>query len=217
MRQQVTGTGTLPSEIGLIDGGAGGLAKPEVRQREGALIASTAQLGLWIFLATVTMLFAAFTSAYMVRSAGQDWEAIRMPGLLWFNTVCLLLSSITLEMARAPGKELGGRAAKSWIGATTLLGATFVLGQLLAWGQLADRGVYMQTNPHSSFFYILTGLHGLHLAGGLILLSLLFFRTWSAADPGDGLALRRFSGFCATYWHFLDGLWLYLFVLLFAL
>lgn len=216
MREQLTSTCVLPTEIGFLDSDVDRLAKAEVWLAQGTLIRSTAQLGLWIFLATVTMLFAAFTSAYMVRSAGRDWQSIPMPGLLWFNTACLLSSSITLEMARTRGKRLGGNGVEAWIFATALLGSTFFLGQLLAWRQLVARGVYLQTNPHSSFFYILTGLHGLHLLGGLLLLLLLFFRTWRSKNPGNVLALRQFADFCATYWHFLDGLWLYLFVMLFV-
>lgn len=183
---------------------------------QGALLPSTAQLGLWIFLATVTMLFAAFSSAYIVRGTRPDWQQTAMPSLLWLNTAVLLASSATLEVARA--RRWAQRAPAGWLLASALLGAGFFLGQLTVWRQLADSGVYVQTNPFSSFFYILTGLHGLHLLGGLALLFHLLFsgiRARQAADARKLQALRGQTELCATYWHFLGALWIYLFFILF--
>ncbi|MDA2929254.1 cytochrome c oxidase subunit 3 [Acidobacteria bacterium AH-259-O06] len=180
----------------------------------GALIRSTSQLGLWIFLATVTMLFAAFTSAYLVRKSGSDWQPVSLPAILWFNTALLLCSSVTMELGRARGKRLQTRGLRSWLLASTLLGLGFLLGQLLAWRQLAAQGVFLPSSPHSSFFYILTGLHGFHLLAGLLLLLYLLFRVRPGGNPGNRLAQRDLTNLCATYWHFLGGLWLYLFVML---
>ncbi|MFQ5740839.1 MAG: heme-copper oxidase subunit III [Acidobacteriota bacterium] len=178
-----------------------------------ALPLKTAQLGLWALLATLTMLFAGFTSAYLVRRAGLDWQAISIPSLLWFNTGVLLLSSLTIEVARGALRRGRTAALKGGLLATTVLGLAFLAGQLFAWQQLAAQGVYLPTSPHSSFFYMLTAVHGLHLVGGLAALLYALSRVWSArwtaAEP-TGVNL------CATYWHFVDGLWLYLFVLMFA-
>ncbi len=186
------------------------------RPLAGARILDPAQLALWMFLATVTMLFAAFSSAYLIRRAAEDWTPVVLPGILWATTALLVLSSVTLELGR---KASAHRAAIHWVAATALLGFAFVAGQLFAWRQLAASGVYVPTSPHSSFFYILTGLHALHLAGGVV------FVTWVTRrlmrqGRGEGVVAladrRRYVGLCATYWHFLGALWLYLFAVLAA-
>lgn len=228
---------------GVIDGGGDDFGGRHGSSSEGALPVNTAQLGLWIFLATVTMLFAGFTSAYLVRQAGSDWQPLPLPPILWFNTALLLLSSITLEVGRAQQRtknpkppirnpkqihdsnvpsvsdfeirtlNFPGRV-KGWLLATTSLGVAFLLGQLWAWRQLADQGIYLPSNPHSSFFYILTGVHGLHLLGGLGALVYLLTKAWGKLLLP---AHENHLNLCATYWHFVGGLWLYLFLVLFVL
>ncbi len=179
-----------------------------------ALPLSTGQLGLWAFLATVTMLFAGFTSAILVRRAASDWQPIPLPGLLWLNTALLFSSSLTMERVRALAREERWKGLRMWLLVTALLGVLFLVGQVGAWRQLVARGVYLPSNPHSSFFYILTGVHGAHLLGGIFALVYLLVRVL----PGRLIATRRTSlNLCATYWHFVDGLWIYLFVVLFVL
>jgi cytochrome c oxidase subunit 3 len=164
-----------------------------------------ARFGLWLFLGTLTMMFIGFTSAYMVRRLAPDWTQLRPPGLLWVNTAALLLSSGTLEAAR--------RRLRGWNVATGGLGALFVAGQLAAWRVLASRGYFVSSNPHNSFFYLLSGVHGLHLVVGLIWFAVVLGKARRLAyTPGeDGL------GMFAIYWHFLTGLWVYLLLLLFVL
>ncbi len=171
---------------------------------ETALPWNSAQLGVWALLATLSMLFAGFTSAYLVRRAGLDWQPIPMPPVLWLNTGLLLLSSLTMETARARDKQGRADALRRWLLATTLLGVAFLAGQLFAWRQLVAQGVFVPTSPHSSFFYMLTGVHGLHVLGGLAALVYALGRAWRS------LALQL----CAAYWHFVDLVWLYLFLLL---
>lgn len=173
---------------------------------------STAQLGLWLFLGAVTMLFAGFSSAYLVHRGAPTWQLIPMPKILWVNTALLLLSSATLERARA-ALLVGRRLLLRWLSITSIIGLLFLAGQLLAWRQLAGLGVYLPSNPNSSFFYILTGAHGLHLAGGIAALFYLLCRARKSYGPGLGSTFKL----CAVYWHFLDGLWLYLFILFFAI
>ncbi|MDA2934605.1 cytochrome c oxidase subunit 3 [Acidobacteria bacterium AH-259-D05] len=180
----------------------------------GVLVASSAQLGLWVFLATVTMLFASFASAYLVRSASPDWKSIPLPVILWVNTAILILSSITLEASRSAARKAADRAAKNWFLIATVLGFLFLAGQLVGWRQLMARGFYIPTTPHSSFFYVLTGFHALHLVSGLLLLLYVFRRLWAAAEVPDGSSARVLTGLCATYWHFLAVLWIFLFVML---
>ncbi len=179
----------------------------------GVLVQDSAQLGLWLFLATVTMLFAAFTSAYLVRSTAPDWQTTPLPQVLWLNTVVLIASSIALEVGRSKRKKSILRTFKNWFLVTLLLGFGFLVGQLVAWKQLMDLGIFIPSNPHSSFFYILTGLHGLHLFSGLIFLLYVFLRLKPAL--AERSAHRDLTGLCATYWHFLTALWLFIFVMLF--
>jgi len=166
----------------------------------------TYRLGMRFALAAITMLFIALTSAYVVRQGlDPEWRMIQRPAVLWVNTIVLLASSLTIEKARR-----ATRSGTRWLVLTLLLGAAFVIGQLIAWRELSAEGVYLSTNPHSSFFYLLTGLHGLHLLGGIAALSYIVWR-------GSGEDLRaRWLGATALYWHFMDGLWIYLFVLLFG-
>jgi cytochrome c oxidase subunit 3 len=178
---------------------------------DGVLVPYSAQLGLWIFLGTVTMLFAAFASAYLVRSAGSDWRAVPMPFILWVNTAVLAWSSISLEVSRSALKGGSLKAARNWFLVTTGLGLLFLAGQLVAWQDLMVQGFYVPTNPHSSFFYILTGLHGLHLISGVVLLLYVSRRLWT---PAKANSRRDLTGLCATYWHFLGLLWIFIFILL---
>jgi cytochrome c oxidase subunit 3 len=169
-----------------------------------------AQVGMWIFVGTVTMLFAAFTSAYLIRRVSADWTPIHLPTILWANTAVLLASSLVLEWARSASLASRAVAAGRQLWVTALLGAIFLGGQLAAWRELVSQGVYIPTSPHSSFFYIFTGLHGLHLCGGLILLA------WTArrATRVEPAAAQRLVRLCTTYWHFLGGLWLFLYLVL---
>ena len=143
-----------------------------------------------------------------------------MPRILWLNTAVILLSSATIERARrlfapqATGlSDFRGwpRRWRGWWGLTTALGVAFLAGQLIAWRQLAAAGIYLATNPSSSFFYLITTAHGIHLLGGLVALSVVGFRSWPAeARVSHGTAVTV----SAIYWHFLGVLWVFLFLLL---
>ncbi|MFQ5526943.1 MAG: heme-copper oxidase subunit III [Thermoanaerobaculia bacterium] len=169
------------------------------------------QLGMWVFLSTITMLFAAFSSAYIIRRAAADWVQISLPAILWVNTVVLAASSLGLESARSSLDKGRHVTAARWVGLTILLGLVFLAGQLAGWRELAQQGVFVPTSPHSSFFYILTGLHGLHVVGGLAFLSVTSARV---AGGGDVIHLARLVRLCATYWHFLLSLWIFVFLVL---
>lgn len=174
-----------------------------------------AQLGVLVFLATATMLFAAFTSSYLIRRSMSDWQPISAPIILYLNTVVLLLSSWSLERTRAALWSNRSIAVRKWLLLTILLGIGFLAGQIGAWLNLSAQGIFLSSNPHSSFFYILTGLHGLHLLGGLAMLFYLMVslgrRTSEQIPPSTGQRFR--AG--AMYWHFLSGLWVALFVVIF--
>jgi len=177
-----------------------------------ALAADPARFGLWAFLGTVTMLFIGFTSAYILRRTSADWAPLAAPSLLWLNTAALLASSATLESARRRQTEASLTVLLRLVLATGLLGLLFAGGQLLAWRQLAAQGVFLASNPHSSFFYVLTGVHGLHLLGGLVWFAVVLARVRQLGH----VPRHDVLGLFATYWHFLALLWLYLLLLLFV-
>ncbi len=194
-----------PPSAALPEGGGGGDSTP--------LRFDPTRFGLWAFLGTISMLFIGFTSAYMLRRASADWSPISAPPILWLNTTLLAASSLTLELARRRLRALDLAGTARFFGATGLLGALFVTGQFLAWRALRAQGVFLATNPHSSFFYMLTGIHVLHLSGGLVWFAVIGARVrrLALAPGGDGL------GLFATYWHFLGLLWAYLLFVLFVL
>lgn len=171
-----------------------------------------ASTGIWVGLFAITMMFLAFTSALVVRKGTGDWRHLSLPPILYWNTLVLLASSFTLEIFRrqsATGSR-GPRslAAVQWLYVTLGLGLLFVAGQLIAWSQLNAQGLYLASNPSSSFFYVLTAAHGLHVLGGLGGLILVIRRIRRSV-------LRKSTLDAASrYWHFMDVLWIYLMVLL---
>ena len=171
--------------------------------------------GIWVVLFAITMMFAAFTSALIVRKGSSlDWRTFKLPSILFFNTLLLLASSATLEVSRRRvATFMGGvksqvESPARWLYVTLILGLLFVAGQYVAWSQLRAEGLYLATNPSSSFFYLLTVTHALHVLGGLGGLIYVIRKL-------SKLALRR-SQLVATarYWHFMGILWLYLLLLL---
>jgi cytochrome c oxidase subunit 3 len=167
---------------------------------------------MWLALVAVVMLFAAFTSALIVRQGlGDNWGSTPLPRMLWLNTLVLLASSATLEFSR---RALARRASESfsiWLHVTAGLGVIFLIGQLAAWRELAARGFYLSSNAGASFLYLLTATHGLHLLGGVISLGYLVMRAGAIAR---GSQRRVALDATAIYWHFMDGLWIYILILL---
>jgi cytochrome c oxidase subunit 3 len=170
---------------------------------------------IWVLLAAIGMSFAAFTSALIVRQgASLDWRHLTLPPILYLNTLVLLASSVTLELARRRIAVFMGGARNldlhpaRWLYLTSLLGIVFVAGQYMAWLQLRSQGLYLATNPNSSFFYLLTALHGLHVLGGLVGLTYVIHKLHRTILRRS--TLDSFS----YYWHFMGILWVYLLLLL---
>jgi cytochrome c oxidase subunit 3 len=170
---------------------------------------------IWVAIAAIAMSFAAFTSALIVRQGSStDWRHITLPSILYLSTLLLIGSSVTLEIARRrvatfmSGLTTQVAGPKRWLYVTLSLGGLFVAGQYMAWLQLRSTGLYLATNPNSSFFYLFTAVHALHVLGGLGGLVRVIHKLSKSV-------LRR-STLDATsyYWHFMGVLWLYLFVLL---
>jgi len=163
-------------------------------------------------LAGIVMFFMALTSSFLVRKGlGDDWVAFSLPPVLWFNTLLLLASSGSLELARRHQRNGSTSSFRHWWNLTTALGVLFLAGQLLAWRQLSAQGVFLATNPSSSFFYLLTALHGLHLFGGVIALLCVSLRSWRKSRITQSTA----AALAGVYWHFMDGLWVFLLALLY--
>ncbi len=174
----------------------------------------TYRLGMWIGIGGIVMLFAAFTSALVVRRGiSSDWVRTGLPPILYLNTLVLLVSSGTLEISRRALEKGFGLRFRRWIYLTGTLGLIFVAGQLWAWRELAARGIYLASNPASSFFYLLTAAHGVHLLGGIVALA---WVAWKAREFAAGLRRPTAVEVTAIYWHFMDGLWVYILLLFIA-
>jgi cytochrome c oxidase subunit 3 len=172
---------------------------------------------LWILIAAIFMMFAAMIASYIMLSMEEKWPVIAVPRLLWLSTSLIVTSSLTLEAARSSLKAGSDKRYVSWLSLTLLLGLGFLASQVSAWRQLVAQGVYLATNNHSSFFYLLTGAHALHLLGGILGLSYLLLRTRRRrADKNAEMRRRAAAGVVSVYWHFMDGLWILLFLLLFV-
>ncbi|MFM1912816.1 MAG: hypothetical protein RIR51_654 [Bacteroidota bacterium] len=166
---------------------------------------------MWLFIVSILMLFAAFTSAYLVRKAEGNWVEFQLPDLFYYSTVILVLSSISMHFALNSAKKDQFNALKTSISITFALGITFLIMQFYGWKQLVEMNVYFVGNPSGSFVYVLSGIHGLHLVSGLVVL--LFALVAAFQFKINAKALTQIK-ICTTYWHFLDLLWVYLFVFL---
>jgi cytochrome c oxidase subunit 3 len=222
----------LPPTSGGGDDGRSGGGSPDYGQR-----LRRARLGLAVGITPVIMLFVSFTSAYIIRQGLptldeqtnkyiHDWLPVNLPWvLLLMNTVVLVISSITMELARRhitreaalapvksiPGISLGNEKSFPWLGLTVVLGLGFLFGQWMAWKELAYRGFFLATSPSSSFVYLLTGTHAIHLAGGIVAL---LYAASTALMRKPVEARRIVVDITAWYWHFMALLWIYVFALL---
>src|SRR5208282_458231 len=190
-------------------GGGDGDSQPGPRRR--GVPGRVYFTGIWLALAAILMFFMALVSAYIVRKGtGGDWRPVTLPRILWLNTAVLLLSSLALEASHRAWEREDAKAFRAWWAAATALGLLFLAGQWMAWRELAAKGVYLATNPSSSFFYLLTAAHGLHLAGGLVALGYVMTRGWVRLRASGGVAAEV----AGIYWHFKDGLWVFLLLVL---
>ncbi len=176
-------------------------------------------VGIYVALAAVFMTFAMLTVLYVARvGISETWHPVGLPRLLWLSTTLILASSAALEIGRKALKRNNERRFRHLLWVTLFLGLGFLVTQLTVFQQLAAQGIYLATNPHSTFFYLLTGTHGLHLLGGILALGylLLLARHRSTLNATTAqLKQRTISDIVAVYWHFIDGLWVFLFALLF--
>jgi len=225
-RISMGGGATLPPVRGGGDDGGSGSPDYGTRLRR-------ARLGLLVALTPILMLFVSFTSAYIVRQGlptldprtntlVRDWIPVKLPRLLFVNTCVLLLSSVGMELARRQIKREAAPASVSaasageekkipWLAMTVVLGLLFLTGQWMAWRQLAALGYYVSTSPSSSFIYLLTGTHAIHLMGGVLALLVAGAASLLQRPVATRGIVVDVTGW---YWHFMALLWVYILSLL---
>lgn len=172
---------------------------------------SAGRTGLLMFLAVISSMFLLFIITYHTRSKFPDWEMLTDPRILWLNTAVLILASVALQMASNAAKRDNVAAMRNSLLAGGVLTLAFIAGQFTAWEQLRAAGYYAVDNPANAFFYLFTGLHALHLVGGMWFLVRLGF---GLNQPDKREKVRQGVTLCATYWHYLLLVWLVLFALL---
>lgn len=178
---------------------------PELRSQQ------TFRLGLVVLIAVITSLFGLFLSAYLIRMQYADWRPVPEPGLLWANTGVLVACSAVLQWAYVAARRNQPAALKFALLGGGVLSCLFIAGQYIVWRQLNASGYYLDVNPASAFFFVLTALHALHLAGGLVAWGRTTRRLYSGASPSE---VRLSVELCTVYWHFLLAVWLALFAML---
>jgi len=170
------------------------------------------KFALWLFLVTVTMLFAAFTSAYIVKQSAGSWRTFELPGIFLWNTGILLVSSLTLHLAYGYAKKDNLKLLRIGMVATVILGTLFLVLQIIGWEQLVAMNVFFAGgNASESFIYIFSGLHGIHLVSGVVFLIVVLVNSFNYKVHSRNM---KTMDMCVTYWHYLDGLWLYLYIFL---
>lgn len=170
------------------------------------------KFALWVAMGSITMMFAAFTSAYIVKRSQTNWLLFNLPVVFWYATGAILLSSVTIQLALETFRNRAMLLYRVLITLTTLLGLTFVVLQCFGFATLHHHGIILlgnNSNPAASFVAIITGVHILHVIGGVIALGIIFCRAYSRT-------VRSYTStpveIAATYWHFVDFLWVYLFI-----
>jgi cytochrome c oxidase subunit 3 len=169
------------------------------------------KFGMWLFMVSVVMLFVAFTSAYVVKQSDGVWLDFELPALFDYTTAIIILSSVSMHWALIAARKNLIKMIRLALGVTFALGVLFLVGQYLAWGELVEAGVYFVGNPSGSFLYVLTGVHGVHLISAVIFLIFVLISAFQYKVHSKSLIQLEI---CTTYWHFLGGLWLYLYLFL---
>lgn len=169
--------------------------------------------GLWIALASITMMFGALTSAYIVRQAAGNWLEFRMPDLFTMSTIVILVSSVTLQISYNAYKKLNEPVYKIGLVLSFVLGVAFLVLQYNAWMELFNMGVDLKINPSGSFLYLITGVHAAHIVGGITAIIVALLHAFTLPFFFSKQRKVRFQ-MVLHYWHFVDILWVYLFIFL---
>lgn len=182
-----------------------------VERSERPLSMHPKKFAMWLFMVTIAMLFAAFTSAYLVRQGEGNWMFYELPKEFFITTAILILSSLTMHYSYINAKKDNIKNVKLGLGLSVVLGLVFLIGQYFIWNILVNHEVYFVGNPSGSFLYVLTGIHGVHLVSGIIFMIITLVKAYKYKIHSKNLTTLQM---CASYWHFLDGLWVYLLIFL---
>ena len=199
------------------DGGDDGKRKDDYIESAESYPSNKFRIGMWFLLLVVMMTFGGLIGAYIVIATNgvMEWQPFALPIQVWISTVLILASSIAYKIAQKAIDKDNQTKAKKWLVTTTVFGGMFIASQLLAWVELVRQGVYMESNPYAGFFYILTAVHAVHVIGGIAALGFVVLRTWLKTENDDELTKRKqIFNTVGWYWHFMDGLWIVLFLLL---
>ncbi|MEJ7862127.1 MAG: cytochrome c oxidase subunit 3 [Pyrinomonadaceae bacterium] len=183
----------------------------------GEYSSSKYRIAMWFLLLVIAMTFGGLVGAYILISSNgvMEWTPFALPFQVWISTFLILASSVSYKISQKALNVGIQEKAKRWLLVTAVFGGMFISSQILAWLELVRRGVYVQSNPYAGFFYILTAVHALHVIGGIAALGYLILRTWQPTFLFDELEKRKeISGVVGWYWHFMDGLWIFLLLLL---
>ena len=182
------------------------------RESAGPLSMHPKKFAMWLFMVTVVMIFAAFTSGHIVRQAQGNWQVYELPTRFLTNTGIIILSSVFLQIAFFAARKDNLKLLKPMVIMATGLGFAFLAGQWLAWGDMVDKGLFFSGgNVATSFLYVITAVHAVHLVGGVFyLLYILISSLRTRVHSKNMLNMEM----CTTFWHFLGALWIYLYVFL---
>jgi len=169
------------------------------------------KFAMWLFLVSVVMIFISLSSAYIVKKSIGEWVYIDFPSLFKVTTGLIILSSVTMHLAYLSARKNNIKNIRIWLVATALLAFAFVAGQYMAWGELVNSGHHFVGNPASSFIYVFTGLHIAHLIGAIVFLFIVLGQAFKYKVHSKSMVRIEM---CTTFWHFLGGLWLYLYLFL---
>jgi cytochrome c oxidase subunit III len=169
------------------------------------------KFAMWLFMASVMMLFASLTSAYIVRQAEGNWLYFELPALFYYTTAIIVISSVTMQWAYFAAKKDNVGLVKTLVTITSVLGVAFLIGQFFGWVDLVSHSIHLVGNPSGSFVYLITGLHGAHIISAVIFLLIVLNSAFKLRINSRNMAQMEM---CTTYWHFLGVLWVYLFIFL---
>lgn len=200
------------------DGGSGGGYNryPEQEADENA-VPDKAKVVTWFLLIVVLMTFGGLIGAYVVIATNgvAEWKPFDLPIQVWLSTILIVASSVTYHLAQTTVFKNDHKKLRRYLIATTVLGAAFISSQIIVWLDLVERGYYMSGNPYAGFFYIITGIHAVHVLGGVIALGAIILRTAVQTEYGPELQYRRnLARSVGWYWHFIGILWIVIFAML---
>ena len=204
-----------PNDNGGSSGG-GFDRYPEQEPNE-ETVPDKAKVVTWFLLIVVLMTFGGLCGAYIVVSTNgvAEWRPFDLPIQVWFSTVLIVASSITYHIAQVAIFNNAHKKLRRFLIATTVLGAAFISSQIIVWLDLVNRGYYMSGNPYAGFFYIITGIHAVHVLGGVVALGAIILRSAAETEHGPELEYRRnLARSVGWYWHFIGILWILLFIML---